>query len=161
MTEDSPVVNDVGAIGYRKRFAHVVIGDQHADAASPQAADDFLQVENGDGIDAGKWFVEQDECGIDAQAAGDFHAAAFAARKRVSPILPNVLETKFIDKLFHLLAALVPGHRLRLQHREDILLNRQLAKYQSFLWEIADAILARPQVHGNVSDVLVVIQHAA
>jgi hypothetical protein len=72
-----------------------------------------------------------------------------------------VLQAKFIDKLFHLLAALVPRHRLRLQHREDVLLNREFAKNRSFLREIADAILARPEVHGNVSDVLTVVQHAA
>src|ERR1700733_12509370 len=108
MTEDAAVVDDVGAIGYRERFAHVVVGDQHADAAGPQATDNFLQVENGDGIDAGKRFVEEDEGWIDAQTAGDFHAPPFAAGQRVATILPNVLQAKFIDKFFHLLAALMP-----------------------------------------------------
>src|SRR5712672_1235924 len=67
VAEDSAIVNDVSAIGYRERFAHVVIGDQDSDAAGPQAADNFLQVENGDGIDPGKRFVEQNEGWIDAQ----------------------------------------------------------------------------------------------
>src|ERR1700685_1962590 len=161
MTEDAAVVNDVGAIGHGERFAHVVIGDQHADAAGPQATDNFLQVENGDGIDAGKWFVEEDEGWIDAQAARNFHAAALSAGKRVATILPDVLQAKFIDKFFHLLAALVPGHRLSFKNCENIFLNREFAKDRSFLWEIADAILARPKIHGNISDVLTVIQHAA
>src|ERR1700691_828679 len=104
MAEDAAVVDDVGAIGYGERFAHVVVGDQHADAAGPQAADDFLQVENGDGIDAGKRFIEEDESGVDAQASGNLHAPALAAGKSVATILPNVLQTKFIDKFFHLLA---------------------------------------------------------
>ena len=72
-----------------------------------------------------------------------------------------MLEAKLVDEFFHLLAALVPGNRLRFQHREDVFLYCELAKDRSFLREIADAILARPQIHGNVSDVLTAVQHAA
>src|SRR5579871_6790661 len=101
MTENSAVVDDVGTIRHSQRFAHVVIGDQHSDAAGSQAADNFLQVKNGDGIDAGKRFVEQDERGVDAQAAGDLNAAALAARQGVPAVLPDVLQSQFIDQLFH------------------------------------------------------------
>src|SRR5579863_7986779 len=161
MTEDSAIVDNVGAVRYRERLAHVVIRDQHSNTAGSQAADDFLQIENGDGIDPGKRLIEQNECRVDAKTAGDFHAAALAPREGIASIVANVLQAKFIDKLLHLLAALVPRQRLRLKHGENIFLDGKLAKDRSFLREIADAILARPQIHGNVSDVLAVIQHAA
>src|SRR4029077_8372882 len=126
-----------------------------------QTADDLLQIEHGNGIDPGKRFVQQNECGIDAQAAGDLHAPALSPGKSISAILADVLQAKLVDKLLPLLAALVPGNRLRFQHREDVFLYRELAKDRSFLREIADAILTRPEIHGNVGDVLTVIQNAA
>ena len=52
MTEDSAVVDDIGPVGHRKRFAHVVIRDQDSYAARAQAADDLLQVEYGNGINS-------------------------------------------------------------------------------------------------------------
>src|SRR4029077_860249 len=104
---------------------------------------------------------KQDERGIDAEAAGDFHPPALSPGKGIAAGLADVFESQFIDKLFHLLATLVPGNRLRFQHREDVFLYRELAEDRSFLWEIADAKLAGPKIHGNVSDVLTVVHHAA
>ena len=93
LTEDSAVIDDVGPVGDRKGFAHIVIRDQYSDAASPQAADNFLQVEHGNRVDSGKRFVQQDECGIDAEAAGDLHAPAFSAGQGISPVLADVLKS--------------------------------------------------------------------
>src|SRR5215469_9782085 len=120
LTEDASVIDDVGAIGDGKRFAHVVIRNQNSDAAGPQAADDLLQVEHGNGVDPGKRLIQQNECGIDAEATGNFHTPAFATRQSVPAVLADVLQSQFVNKLFHLLAALVPGDRLRLQDREDV-----------------------------------------
>src|SRR5438034_6431791 len=52
--EDRAVVNDVRAIGDAQRLADIVIGDEHADAAVAQVKDDFLNVGDGNRIDAGK-----------------------------------------------------------------------------------------------------------
>src|ERR1700746_1443629 len=79
MTEDSSFVDDVGPVGDRQRLAHVVIRYQDSDAAGPQAADNFLQVEHGNRVYSRKRFIEQDKRGIDAEAAGDFHFSALAA----------------------------------------------------------------------------------
>ena len=50
----------------------------------------------------------------------------------------------------------MPGNRLRLEHRQDVLLHGELAEYGRLLRQIADPVLPRAQIHGNVCDVLVV-----
>src|SRR5438046_2145239 len=61
-----------------------------------------------------------------------------------------MLQSQLIDQLLHLLSALVPGDRLRFQHREDVLLDSKLAKHRCFLGEITDSVLACPQIHGHI-----------
>src|SRR5438034_11294307 len=72
-----------------------------------------------------------------------------------------MLQSQLIDQLLHLLPALVPGDRLRLQHSEDVLLNRKLSKHRCFLGEITDSVLACPQIHGHICYIFVVDDHAA
>ena len=61
--EDGASVHDVGTIGDAQCFAHVVIGDEHADAAIPQMKNDLLDVGDRDGIDAGKGLVQEQQLG--------------------------------------------------------------------------------------------------
>src|SRR5438105_8215502 len=59
--EHAALVDDVRAVADAERLPHVVIGDQHADAALLEEADDLLDVEHGDGVDTRERLVEQDE----------------------------------------------------------------------------------------------------
>jgi hypothetical protein len=68
-----------------QRFAHVVVGDQHADAARLEEGDDALDLDHRDRVDAGKRLVQQDEARLRGQRAGDLDAAALAARQRQAP----------------------------------------------------------------------------
>src|ERR1043165_8379859 len=52
-------IDDVGAIREAKGFAHIVVGDQHADAASGEMAHQLLDVADRDRVDAGERLVEQ------------------------------------------------------------------------------------------------------
>ena len=79
----TPVVHDVGAIGDAQRFADVVVGDEHADAALLQVKDDLLDVGDRDRVDAGERLVEQDELRRHHQRARDLGAPPLAARQRV------------------------------------------------------------------------------
>src|ERR1700694_5505759 len=45
--ENHSAVDDVRAVGDAQRLAHVVVGDEHADAAILQVEDDFLNVGDG------------------------------------------------------------------------------------------------------------------
>jgi len=47
-------IDDVGAVGQAERLADIVVGDQYADTALRQVADQRLDVADGDRVDAGK-----------------------------------------------------------------------------------------------------------
>ena len=97
--ENDAAVHDVGAIGDAERFADVVIGDEHADAAVPQVKDDLLDVGDGNRIDAGKRLVEQDELRRDDERARDFRAPPLAARQRVGRRLRQRREIQLGEQL--------------------------------------------------------------
>ena len=76
-------MHDVGAVGDAQRLAHVVVGDEDADAPVLQVKDDLLDVGDRDRIDAGERLVEQDELRRDDERARDLGAPPLAARQRV------------------------------------------------------------------------------
>ena len=55
--DDGAVGEDVGAVAAFQGFAHVVVGDEYADAAVGEVGDDVSDVADGDGVHAGKGFV--------------------------------------------------------------------------------------------------------
>ena len=59
--QDMAAVDDIGAVDQSERFAHVVIGDQNADAATLEMAHEVLDVADRDRVDAGEGLVEQHE----------------------------------------------------------------------------------------------------
>ena len=59
-----------------------MVGDQDADAARLEEADDLLDVDHGDRIDAGKRLVQQDETRARRERARDLDAAALASGQR-------------------------------------------------------------------------------
>jgi hypothetical protein len=81
-----------------QRFAHVVVGDQHADVACLQEADDALDFAHGDRVHAGERFVEQDEARRRRQRARDFHAAALAARQRQRRVVAQVGDLQVVEQ---------------------------------------------------------------
>src|SRR6201984_2050656 len=93
-TENPSLVDDVGPIRHRQSFADVMIGDQDPDPASPKIGDDFLQIQNGDWIDARKRLVQQNKRRVDAERTRDFDSPPFSARQRVTTILPDVFQSQ-------------------------------------------------------------------
>ena len=64
-----------------------MIGNQHALAELLfQPAHFALQVFDGDRIDAAEWFVEENQFGLGAECAGDFHFSPFAAAECPGPL---------------------------------------------------------------------------
>jgi hypothetical protein len=98
--KDAALVEDVGVIADTQRFANVVVGDQHADAALLEKADDLLDIEHGDRIDAGERLVEQDETRIGRQRAGDLDPPPFAAGKRGGGTVAEVADVQFFEQFF-------------------------------------------------------------
>src|SRR3989344_1396184 len=76
------LADDVGAVADAQRLAHVVIGDEHTDAAGLEEADDALDLDDRDRVDPGEGLVKQDEARLRGQGAGDLDAAALATGAR-------------------------------------------------------------------------------
>ncbi len=74
-------MQDVCPIHNIECFTHVMIRDQHTDTAFAQMRDQFTYFADRDRIDTGQRFVEQHELRARRQRAGDFDAAALAARQ--------------------------------------------------------------------------------
>src|SRR6187551_2330472 len=55
--ENHPAMHDIGAIGDAQRLAHIVVRDEHADAAVLEVEDDLLNVAHRDRIDAGERLI--------------------------------------------------------------------------------------------------------
>src|SRR6056297_700819 len=56
--QNLPVMQDIRAIHDFERFAHIVIGDQHADPAFPEIGNEVSDIPNGNRIDPGKRFIQ-------------------------------------------------------------------------------------------------------
>src|SRR5688572_1641806 len=91
--EHAAVIDDVGAVADAESFPHIVIGDQYADAARLEKADDLLDVQHDDRIDPRERLVEQDEARLGRERARDLHApplAAGEADRRARVQVPDV-----------------------------------------------------------------------
>src|SRR5882724_4749460 len=137
--QDLPGINDIGPIGQAERFAHIVVGDQDADAPVGEVADQILNVADRDRIDAGKGFVEQHVVRTRRQRARDFDAAALAAGERDRRRFTQARDVEFIEQRIEFGLALLPAGLDDLEHRTDVLFDGETAKDRGFLRQVADA----------------------
>ena len=73
------VADDVGMIANAQRLAHVVVGDQNANAARLEVTNDALNLNNGNRINAGKGFVQQDKPWLCGQRPRNFNPPPLAS----------------------------------------------------------------------------------
>src|SRR4051812_7972068 len=98
-------MDDVGAVDKPKRLAHVVIGDQHADAKARQVADERLDVTDRDRVDAGKRLVEQHERRPAGQSARNLYAATLATGERNRRGAAEMGDVELVEQRFEVLLA--------------------------------------------------------
>src|SRR2546429_3210307 len=149
--ENLAVVEDVRAIGDRERLAHVVVRDEDADAALPQAADDLLDVPDRDRVDAREGLVEQEVLRVRDERPGDLEASPLAAGERVGRIGRQRRQPELGEELTRALSSLAARQLERLEDRQEILLDGELAEDRRLLREVADAHAAA-LVHGQTRD---------
>src|SRR5690606_36941541 len=96
-SKNSTSPNDIRAVADSKGLAHVVVGDQHADVPVLEETHDALDLDDGDRVDAGEGFVEQDEARRSGQRARDLDAPALAARQRLRAVRADVLDLQLAE----------------------------------------------------------------
>ena len=106
MFEDLTFEEQIGPVGDGERLVDVVVGDQDADAALFEVLHDGLDVFDGNRIDAGEGFVEEEEAGAQGEGAGDLGASPLAAREHVALRGAHALQAKLFDERLHPLGAL-------------------------------------------------------
>ena len=137
-----------------------MIGDQHADAALLQLADQVANVRNRQRIDARERLVEQHDRRVGGQRAGDLGAAPLAARQRHRRGCAQPRQPEFVEQRFEPQRALgLVGHG-KFEHAKDVLLDRHPAKDRGFLRQIAEAE-DRAAIHRQSGDIVAVEHDAA
>src|SRR5579872_652496 len=109
--EDLAFIDDVRAVGDVKRFAHVVVGDDHSDTIQFQFQNDLLEVEYSQRVDAAERLIKQYEGRCDAECPRDLYPAALAAAQGITHGLAHMAHTQLVDQSFKLLFAFVPVER--------------------------------------------------
>src|SRR5262249_52871705 len=123
LLEHCAVVQDVRAVTDAEGFAHVVIGDEDANASLPYLSHNALNVNHGDGIDACERLVEEHERGRDDERAADLDATALAAGQRLRLALCDARDAELVEKLLQPLGALRAIEVQGLEDGEQVLLD--------------------------------------
>src|SRR5581483_1275191 len=92
MPKNAAFINDVRPVRHRQRLSHVMISNEDANPASPQAADNLLQIQNRNGVDARKRLIQQNKRWVDAQRASDLHPPPLSTRQCIAAVLADVLK---------------------------------------------------------------------
>src|SRR5207302_1540063 len=144
--------HDVRAVHDVEGLLHVVIRDQDADAAVPQAGHDGLDVVHGDRIDAGERLVQQHELGRGDERTGDLEAAPLTARQLEPLLTPQVLDGELVEQALEAVRLLGIAQWQGLENGADVLLDGELAEHGGLLRQVADPH-ARAAVHRLRRDV--------
>ena len=152
---------DVGAVADTKCLADVVVGDQDPDLHVPKIADQFLNIDDRDGVNAGEGLVEQHERWPERNGPGDLNPTSFSTREAVAIVGGLMADAELLEHLIHpLMAGIAVESRDGFQHREQVVPHRETAKDGRFLGQVSDAF-ACTLVHGEPTDVLSVEQNRA
>src|SRR5271165_2117874 len=136
--QDMSAVNNVGAIDQTERLADIVIGDQHADAASLKVANEVLDVADGNGINPGERLVKQHEGWLSGERARNLTSAPLPSRKRDRRSLAQPGNVELFEKGFeHRLTRPAIG-LVHLEHGANVVLDIQAAEDRRLLRKITD-----------------------
>src|SRR5438874_4607219 len=131
--EDLAVVENVRTVRDGQGLPHVVVGDQNADAAVPQAGDDLLDVGDGDGIDAGERLVQQQVLRPRHQRPRDLQPPPLAARQRVGRIRGQRGQIELGQQLARPLPPLGSVQVQRLEDGQQVFFHRQFPEDRRLL----------------------------
>ena len=71
---------NISPVASAKRFTDIMFGDQNTDATFSKVHDNLLDVDDGDGVNAGKRFIQQDKVRITSERSRNLNTSSFATR---------------------------------------------------------------------------------
>src|SRR5258706_2745209 len=151
--QDQPLVDDVGAVADAERLAHVVVGDQNADAAGGELADDLLNLGDRDRVDAGERLVPPNGKRRQDERPGDLPPAPLPAGERGRLLLRQRRGAEHSHEPVGAVPLLLLGQVERLQDGQEIFLDREAAKDRRLLGQVAEPG-ARPLVDRQRGQIL-------
>ncbi len=160
LSEDFTCVEDVGAIADAEGLLDIVIGDEDGDASPGESADFCLEVFDGDGVYAAKWFVEEDEFGVGDECACDFEFSSFATGAGACGVVGFVGQAELCEKFSGALFSLSSVEWECFEDGQQVLFAGEALEYGWFLGEVAHAELG-VSVHGEAGDFGVVEDDAS
>src|SRR5215813_15564160 len=137
----SPLVDDVRPRAHSQRLADIMVSDQYADAALGELADDALDVQDRERVDAGEGLIQQHEPGLGRERPGDLDTPSLPAGEREPLGFAHMADAQLREQLLEALFARGPLHLTCLEDRHDVVLNGQLAEHRGFLRQVAEAEL--------------------
>src|ERR1700730_8543809 len=150
-----PRIDDVGPIGERQRLAHIVIRNQHPNAAGGETAHQPLDFHDRFGINAGKGLIQEHVAWPAGKRARNLDAATLAPGERNRGRLAVARDLEFVQQRAQVGFAAAPMGLAHFQHGADVVLDVEAAKDRRFLRKITDA-QSRPLVHRKVRYIVTV-----
>ncbi len=126
-----------------------MVGDEECDAEVGEALYFVLEVFDGEWVDAGEGFVEEDECWVGGECAGDFEFSSFAAGACSCGFRFFVCESEAIEEFCCALFSLFSVEAEGFEDGEEVFFAGESCEDGWFLGEVAHAE-AGAFVHGEV-----------
>src|SRR4029077_7256078 len=123
------LIDDIGAAADPEGFTNIMVSDEHPDAALRQLANDALDVQHRERVDARERLIEQHEPGLGREGARNLDAPPLTPGERKPHALAHVPDTQLLQELLEALLARGALHvRARLEDRHHVVLDRELAE---------------------------------
>ncbi len=136
-----------------------MVGDEHADAAVAEPADEPLQLADRDRVDAREGLVEEDVPRRREEAPRHLRPPPLAAGELLAERLGDLLEPELGEERARPLLPLLLRHAERLEDADEVLPHREAPEDGGLLREVADAEPG-PAVHRERGEVHVTEEHA-
>ncbi|MOA18721.1 hypothetical protein D3C78_1390590 [compost metagenome] len=128
------LADDICTLTNCQRFTHVMVGNQHTKTAVAQMFNDTFNVDNGDGVDTGKRFIQKDKFRIGCQCAGNFYSTAFTTRKCLAEAVAQVFNMELFHQFVGAILTLLSGQIVTdLQDGHEIVEHAKTAEDRRFL----------------------------
>ena len=157
---DAAGVEDVGAVDQAERLAHVVVGDEHADAAAGQMPHQPWISPTAIGSMPAKGSSSSMKAGRLASARAISQRRRSPPDSEIAGAFREMRDVELLEQRIEVALAQLPVGLDDLEHGADVVLDRQPAEDRRLLRQVADAE-ARAPIHRQMRHVEAVDLDAA